>query len=552
MGSVRRAVGGRPYRPGVFRRQRRRRLLFCALVLSGCASTAIRQQDQAELMRAERLTSQGCYDCLTEARDIYARLAVGRARPLLVSRLFETELILALREKELAIDSGETERRAAALVDELTSAADARRVLDMADLVPPEREGTPHRVLVERSSTGARGETVRGLEADVAWLEKADLDPLVRTYLRLSIVCNFRRTGRLSDDATRLVETTLDPTSEAEPLLRYRAATCEGVRATALTALLVDEPRFLEAHYFLARLGVSTVQQRGNVADVRAPLEAAYARFPHSPAVTHLYGQFHQLIGDCKAGLRFYDETLAIWPGHENGMLGRTVCLTFLSHHDDAIRAASRMIALPTDNRVEAYYWRAWNYWHLEQLAEARADIEAAKALRSNGEIHTLAGQIEHDQDDFGPAEKDLRTARSLSFGEANCTAAWYLGLVLMKGERWRETAETFEGAMGCYENRVAESEAGLARIRANRDLDPEFRTRQVTSFEAAIKEDRGQYHAAAFNAANHFVRAGDVERARPLIEIAARDPALADLVRQLREYIKRGGQVRGAPARAR
>lgn len=541
MGSVPRAAAGRPDRPCPLRRQVLRGLLFCALLASGCASAAIRQQDQAELMRAERLTRQGCYDCLTEARDIYVRLAVGRVRPLLVSRLFEAELLLALREKELAIDSEETERRAAAIVDELTSAADARRVLDMADLVPPEREGTPHRVLVERSSAGARSETVRGLEADVTWLENADLDPLVREYLRLSIVCNFRRTGRFGNDATRVVETTLDPISEAEPLLRYRAATCEGVRATALTALLVDEPRFLEAHYFLARLGVSTVQQRGNVAEVRAPLETVYARFPHSSAVTYLYGQFHQLIGDCKTGLRFYDETLAIWPEHENGMLGRTICLTFLARNDDAIRAAAEMVALATDNRVEAYYWRAWNYWHLEQLAEARADIEAAKALRSNGEIHTLAGQIEHDQNDFDTAEQDLRTARSLSFGEANCTAAWYLGLVLMKRERWRETAETFEGAMGCYENRVAESEAGLARIRANPDLDPEFRKRQVAGFEAAIEEDRGQFHAAAFNAANHFVRAGDIERARPLIEIAAGDPALADLVRQLRDHIKVG-----------
>ena len=60
-----------------------------------------------------------------------------------------------------------------------------------------------------------------------------------------------------------------------------------------------------------------------------------------------------------------------------------------------------------------------------------------------------------------------------------------------------------------------------------------------MAGFEAAIKEDRSQYHAAAFNAANHFARAGDVPRARPLLEIAALEPALADLVAELRAIIK-------------
>ena len=73
MGSVPRAAAGRPDRPCPLRRQVLRGLLFGALLASGCASAAIRQQDQAELMRAERLTRQGCYDCLTEARDIYVR-----------------------------------------------------------------------------------------------------------------------------------------------------------------------------------------------------------------------------------------------------------------------------------------------------------------------------------------------------------------------------------------------------------------------------------------------------------------------------------------------
>jgi len=108
-----------------------------------------------------------------------------------------------------------------------------------------------------------------------------------------------------------------------------------------------------------------------------------------------------------------------------------------------------------------------------------------------------------------------------------------------MKKGRSLETAETFDAARRCYDARVSESEAGLAGILSKPELDPDFRQRQIVSFETAIKEDRSQYYAAAFNAANHYARAGELDKARPLLEMAAADPALADLVRQLREIIK-------------
>jgi len=517
----------------------RRVWLACVLAGLACATAPIRPQDQVQLARADELTRQGCYDCLLEARDVYARAAVGRARPLVLPRLFDVELLIGLREKELAMSSRATEARAEALADELAPGIDVRRVLALADLVPPEREGTPHVALVERSRSQVQGGSVRELEAEVVWLAGAGIGDLARRYLELSVMCSYQRTGRFNADSRQMAAGLLDPSAGAPPLLRYRAATCGATRVTALSALLVDVPRFVEANYFVARTAAATVQQLGVVAAVREPFEAAYARFPKSPAVTYLGGQFNQLVGDCRAGLRLYDETLALEPLHENGLLGRTACLTFLKQPEEAIDTATRMIDLRTDNVLDAYYWRAWNRWSLKQLPEARADIETAKARRANGDIHTLAGQIEHDQSDLDPADADLRTALSLSEGQKNCVAAWYLGLVLMKKERWLDTAEAFEGAMACYDARVQETEAELLALRANPNFDPDFKARQIAGFEAAIHEDRSQYHAAAFNAANHFVRAGEADRAKPLVEVAARDPALADLVRQLRAFIK-------------
>jgi hypothetical protein len=77
-----------------------------------------------------------------------------------------------------------------------------------------------------------------------------------------------------------------------------------------------------------------------------------------------------------------------------------------------------------------------------------------------------------------------------------------------------------------------------MEKIRSNPDLDAEFRASQIAGFEAALIEDRRQYHAAAFNAANHYARGGVVDRARPLIEVAAKDPALAQRVADLKRAI--------------
>jgi hypothetical protein len=94
-------------------------------------------------------------------------------------------------------------------------------------------------------------------------------------------------------------------------------------------------------------------------------------------------------------------------------------------------------------------------------------------------------------------------------------------------------------GAYHCYQAAVALDTEKLGQMRARTDLDPDFKASQITGFEAALAEDRSQLYAAAYNAANHYARGGDVTQARPLLEIAAEDPALADRVKQLRDIIK-------------
>jgi tetratricopeptide (TPR) repeat protein len=521
-----------------------RRLCLAWLVVSvGCASVPIRKADLGALAQADRLVLEGCYDCLLDAQAIYARVAVGRARPLVVTRLFETDLLITLREKELALASSGAWTRARALAKELPSTIDAARYLAIVEAVPPDDVGWSRRQATEfRRAHGGFGAKVAG---EVAWLRTPGLSEPVRQYLTLAIGClypDIRRPGV----PERLGAIDTSAPAGAPPLVAYRAGICRNLalKMKEIEQVHSDVPRFAETSYFLGRLAEAVAKQAGP-GHARELLGEAYGRFPKSSSVTYIFGHFNQLIGDCRAALRYYDETVALVPDHENALLGRVVCLTYLKRTDDAIEAATHMIEVRTDNIAQAYYWRAWNRRFQKAFDPAREDIEHAKALQSTPEIHTLAGMIEYDQDALDPAQFDLQVARSMSGGDRACDAMWYLGLVHMKRERWGTSAGQFEDAMGCYQKNVDQDEAGLKEMERRTDLEDDFRNAQIAGFQAALKEDRGQQYAAAFNAANHYARAGDREKAKGLVEIAANDPGLAGVVRELRRIL--GGGVRPA-----
>ena len=410
------------------------------------------------------------------------------------------------------------------------------RLLAAIEAIPSDRDGTP--VVEQRAFQRAHQSFTADIDPLLEWLETAPITPAVRRVVAAAVDCGYTvRTLPVGSRRTTITGRPA-PGSDPPPLVSYEIASCRQPQRPELEAIRVAVPAFVETSFGISRLSLLTARTDGG-RDARERLTEVYARFPTSASTTYLFGNYNQLIGDCRAALRYYDETIALRPLHENALLGRTICLSYLKRNPEAIAAATHMVDLKTHNVHEAYYWRAWNHHFLKDLPTARRDIERAKAIASSGEIFTLAGIIEHDQDDLPPAEKDLKAARAAAYGSRNCPAAWYLGLVMMKREQWLESSNWFESAMDCYEQNVAESEAGLRSMQSRTDIDADFKARQIAGFEAALKEDRGQYHAAAFNAANQGARAGRADRARELLEIAAKDPALDALVQQLRAILK-------------
>jgi hypothetical protein len=375
----------------------------------GCASGSIRKQDQAALAKADTLVLQGCYDCLLEARAIYERVGVGRARPFVVTRLFETELLIALREKELALDWSAAAGRARARVSDLPAGLEGDRYLNLLDTIAPDADGWPRSELAQFRRVAAK---MPPMDGEIDWLNAGGLAAPVREYLALTLDCQYPplRPGP-GQPPRRAARPPLPP--DAPPLLKYRAGFCRSVTPTNMEQVRAAEPKFVETSYFLARIIVANAQKNGP-GKGREMLDEVQKRFPKSPSVTYLAGRFNQLIGDCRTALRYYDETIAIKSLHEDALLGRTMCLTFLTRTDEAITAASVIIDRKLDNIALGYYWRAWNHHFKKELEIARADIERAKALQARADIYLLAGIIEYDQRDLPNAKADLRVARDM------------------------------------------------------------------------------------------------------------------------------------------
>ncbi len=70
---------------------------------------------------------------------------MGKARPLVVAHLFETELLLTLRERELALDASASLARAMAVAHELPPSLEADRYLAIVEAVPNDDSGWPRR-----------------------------------------------------------------------------------------------------------------------------------------------------------------------------------------------------------------------------------------------------------------------------------------------------------------------------------------------------------------------------------------------------------------------
>lgn len=501
-------------------------VLALGLVSVACASAPIRKADLALVTTADGRVLEGCYSCLTEARDTYQRLAVGKARPILITKLFETHVLVGLREAELAMDPAESFKAAEALVPELPPTYDAQSYLAIARSIPPDYLGTTNAELTQRSR---RNPTVAVYNTLKAGLTAGEGSAPFRAYLSASLECLRVFAGRPTLEVPKIPD-------DAPMIVRYRMATCPATIDTHIATVVAAVPAFVEAELFSARLDVLQ-KTAAYTKRLRTALLAALERFPRSPTVTYGLGHFSQSIGDCKAAIRYYEDTIALKPLHEEAAMQRVICLGHLGEFVPAIEGATRIIEAKFHNMADAHYWRAWNHYQRKDLSAARADIDRSRAMVVNIKVLILGGMIKHDQKELDLAESDLSDAIRMDPRNEQCIARWYYGLVAFSRERWPDAAGRFATAGTCYRNSANVARRELEAMK-KADVDEDFRASQIIGFQALIKEDTDQEQASYLNTANCYAMAGDIEKAKEWLAKVPADSVHALTADQLRKLI--------------
>ena len=486
--------------------------VVCVAGLSsaGCASARIRKENTLALAAADAKVLEGCYDCLQDARRTFERLAAGKrskSSPAAVARLFQTDVLIALREKELGLDSRGAMERAQALAPRVPATFEAGRVIALADHALPDGNAYP-------------------LKATA-----------VRKYIALAVDCSYPDRYKERSDTTNPLERRREVPINAPPLVAYRAANCANADTLGLKRVLAAVPQFDEAAYALGNVVVWFAGETGGD-DARKYYASAYGRFPHAAGITFMSGWLNLNAGDCREAIRYFDETVAMQPEHDRAILQTAICQSTLHEDSAAIATATRFIALDTPDIAQGYYWRAIGRLRRRELDLARSDVELAKARSRAAEVLTAAGIIEFEQADFTIAETDLRGARAAPKGDENCNAGFYLGSVLTKREAWAEAAASYDSAMVCYDDKANVIAAKIEQVRQSRRGSAAFRAKRIASLEADLADRWKRNQASAFNAASMNARLGNFARAAELLQVAAQSPDLADQVEKLREQL--------------
>lgn len=428
-------------------------------------SGAAGQPDPVDIDGLVRL---GCQACLERAFTAAERTSPGRA--------YEIAALLVLRAKELGLPVEPWASRMATVapVDPAWSA-----YADMVAAIPPDPRGGDREDLLRQ--TMPRREAVSRLAEWRASLAAGPASPEFRTYLDLSLACEYATARDWGTTAAAALAQAPDV-----PLVLYRVGACGAEDdIPRLRALRAAHPEFVDADYALARQALGD-REAPDQDDALARLRAAAEAFPQSPAIRASLGLLHEEREEWAEALAAHDAALALVPTHRDALLGRAIALSNLLRREEAIAAAGRLIELGNWFLPQAYYWRAWNQFHLGRHAEARVDADAAKSGTADPAVLVLSGMIEWRARRLEPAEREFR--RAVQLDAQQCEARTFLAAVLAERGLPRESLAAFGESRECFDAYLMARRGELSKLEAG-PASPEAKARQRTREARAIAD---------------------------------------------------------------
>lgn len=469
---------------------------LAAAASTGCGVPASRpiaaSPSPREQIDIRMLVERGCYRCLERA---YREAVEEAPSPASGSpQKAEAALLLAARSKELGLPYEPWIARAQ---DALPSGSDWTDYVAIVrslriDPLSDDRD----RILEETLRTRPSRETVAAWRTD---LGTGAGSAVFRAYLDLSLACQ-----NMVEDRASAIEAAVRQ-FRGVPLIEYRAGLCGPAQAAHLVAVRESDADFADADLALARYALDIPRQPDQEEALRR-LTSAWAAFPESPAVVATLASLHEDREEWTEALEAYEGALALAPTHRDALLGRIVTLSHMNRYEEAVAAAGRILDLGIWFTGEAYYWRAWNLYHLSRVEEARADTDRAKALMHSAPVLVLSGMIEWHERRLDTSETELQTALTIDAGQ--CEAAFLLGVVRAERRQWAPGAAAFELAQRCYDLSVTLRKETIARITSGPGSEA-GKSKLIARQERVLNDEVRQRDEAAQNAAQLQRRAG-------------------------------------------
>jgi tetratricopeptide (TPR) repeat protein len=398
----------------------------------------------AKMVEADDLYKKGSYACLKKAFALYEELlSFKEYRKQTTEKLIKTALLLALREQELAVAGQHYLKKAGGLIEEFQAPAEFQLYFAVIDFLGLQSESSPTASLEDLLfNKDFREKCDKAKKWNSLLKEKAETDEF-SAYLYLSLNHLYQSLINEKADIPHYLE--LYPDS---PLMKYKAAICPQMNNDELLKEVIEnEPTFAEAHYFLGE----SFLRKGKLISAEKHFLKCHEHISISIATQFSLATVYFLIGEIDKSLKFYDRTIALAPEHRKALLGKSICLSKLGRHEEAILILNKLLALGKWYLGESHYWLAWNQNALERLDKAEENIEQSKLyLPEEADVFTLAGIINLKKERLEEAQKNFKQA--ISFDTYACQAFYYLGNIYSRKERWVDAGFHYNQAAICYQ----------------------------------------------------------------------------------------------------
>lgn len=171
-------------------------------------------------------------------------------------------------------------------------------------------------------------------------------------------------------------------------------------------------------------------------------------------------------IHDYEKAINYYRETLNLDKLNPVALFGKGVSLHNLGKYEESNNVFDFMLENQELHHGEAHYYKAYNWYYLEDPIKARESIDRAKTLLPHsGEVFFLSGLLYYNREKWEEAETDfLRTLYDNQYSP--CYPLYYIGMIKIKKKDWSfikdfsDSIQSFENAVDNMSNKITEIDA--------------------------------------------------------------------------------------------